>query len=155
MNIELDFSTYLSEYEQYEEFFLSLTESSLKFLKLNFSPILSVSFIDNDEIQTINKEYRQIDKPTDVISFAFLDNMSNKEEMLQSEDVVVLGEIYISIPKAIEQATQYSHSLHRELSFLFVHGLLHLLGYDHIEKEDEVIMFELQDKILEKEGITR
>lgn len=155
MNIELDFSTYLSEYEEYENIFQSLTKKVLEHLNLNISPIISLSFIDNDEIQAINREYRQIDRPTDVISFAFLDNVSNKLEILKSKDTVVLGEIYISIPKAREQAMQYSHSLHRELSFLFVHGLLHLLGYDHIEKEDEEVMFKLQDEILEKEGITR
>ncbi len=109
----------------------------------------SIIFVDADEIQNINKEYRGIDKVTDVISFAFEDN-----EKIKSK-IRVLGDIYICIPRMIEQAENYGHSLKRELSFLTVHGLLHLLGYDHMEKEDEKVMFDLQERILNEEGITR
>lgn len=110
----------------------------------------SIIFVDEKEIQKINKEYRKIDKVTDVISFAFEDNNS-----LQYNDIRVLGDIYICIPRMIEQAHDYGHSLKRELSFLTVHGLLHLLGYDHMKKEDEEIMFAKQELILDEEGITR
>lgn len=110
----------------------------------------SIIFVDEKEIQKINKEYRKIDKVTDVISFAFEDNNS-----LQYNDIRVLGDIYICIPRMIEQAHDYGHSVKRELSFLTVHGLLHLLGYDHMKKEDEEIMFAKQELILNEEGITR
>ena len=110
----------------------------------------SIIFVDESEIQKINKEYRGIDKITDVISFALEDN-----ETLVKSDIRVLGDIYICIPRALEQAKNYGHSIKRELSFLTVHGLLHLLGYDHMVKEDEEKMFALQELILNEEGITR
>lgn len=110
----------------------------------------SIIFVDESEIQNINKEYRGIDKITDVISFALEDN-----ESLVKSDIRVLGDIYICIPRALEQAKNYGHSIKRELSFLTVHGLLHLLGYDHMVKEDEEKMFALQELILNEEGITR
>lgn len=110
----------------------------------------SIIFVDEEEIQKINKEYRGIDKVTDVISFAFEDN-----ETLVYNNVRVLGDIYICIPRMLEQAGEYGHSVKRELSFLTVHGILHLLGYDHMKKEDEEIMFKLQELILNEEGITR
>ena len=112
--------------------------------------IFSIIFVSEEEIQTINKTYRQIDKVTDVISFAFEDNKD--DSMLENR---VLGDIYICIPRMISQAKEYGHSETRELSFLVVHGLLHLLGYDHMNKEDEEKMFGLQKEILDEEGITR
>ncbi len=112
--------------------------------------ILSIIFVDEKEIQTLNKEYRGIDRVTDVISFAFEDT-----ENILPEKVRVLGDIYICIPKMIEQARTYEHSEKRELSFLTVHGLLHLLGYDHMKKEDEEIMFPLQEEILSCIGILK
>ena len=125
-------------------------------LGLSFSPIISVSIVDNAYIHEINKTYRGIDRETDVISFAFLDGDKNKDKLLKSNSIVSLGDIYISLEKAQEQANSYGHSLNRELLFLFTHGLLHLLGYDHMKKEDEEIMFPLQDKILENiEGAER
>ena len=109
-----------------------------------------VIFVNLEEIQRINKEYRGIDKVTDVISFALEDRKDNI-----NMDMHILGDIYICIPKMIEQANAYGHSIKRELSFLTVHGLLHLLGYDHMTKEDEEKMFGLQELILNEEGITR
>lgn len=110
----------------------------------------SIVFVDETEIQKINKEYRGIDKVTDVISFALEDNAD-----VINNNLRILGDIYICIPKMLEQAQNYGHSIKRELSFLTIHGLLHLLGYDHIEKEDEEKMFALQELILNEEGITR
>ena len=95
------------------------------------------------QMDKINKEYRNIDKTTDVISFALED-----EKRENFTKIRLLGDIYISIDKAKEQAISYEHSLERELSFLAVHGLLHLLGYDHMTKEDEKIMFTKQKEIL-------
>ena len=111
---------------------------------------LSVIFVDNEEIKDINKNYRNIDKETDVISFALEDN---KEDIVGER---ILGDIFISIPKMKEQAIEYNHSEKRELSFLCCHGLLHLLGYDHVtSKEDEEKMFKLQDDILSSLNIER
>ena len=111
---------------------------------------LSVVFVDINEIRDINKTYRNIDKVTDVISFALEDN----DEEIIGERIV--GDIFISIPRMKEQARVYGHSEKRELSFLCCHGLLHLLGYDHVNnKEEERIMFDLQDEILSYLNIER
>ncbi|HEY8405246.1 MAG TPA: rRNA maturation RNase YbeY [Acholeplasma sp.] len=105
---------------------------------------MHIIFVDNASIQSINKTYRNIDKPTDVISFP------NDEE-----DDDSLGDIFISIEKAIEQASDYGHSFEREIGFLSVHGYLHLKGYDHHTKEEEKVMFTLQEEILKKANLTR
>ncbi len=110
----------------------------------------SIIFVDDKEIKRINKEYRGIDKVTDVISFA-LEDMSDNI----NNDIRILGDIYICIPRMLEQATYYGHSIKRELSFLTVHGMLHLLGYDHMKEEDEKVMFGLQELILNEAGIKR
>ena len=110
-----------------------------KLKKIYFNVII----VDNPYIHKINKEYRNTDRETDVISFALEDEKSEN-----FSNIRILGDIYISIDKAKEQANLYSHSLERELSFLAVHGLLHLLGYDHMNKEDEKIMFTKQKEIL-------
>lgn len=112
--------------------------------------IFSIIFVDLEEIHKLNKEYRNIDRPTDVISFALEDS-----EDFEVPGVRVLGDIYICIPRMQEQAISYGHSEKRELSFLTCHGLLHILGYDHMTKEDEAIMFKKQDEVLEECGITR
>ena len=109
--------------------------------------LFNIILIDNKEIKEINSKYRNIDRETDVITFA-LEDYEDKEKGMEFR---VLGDIYISVDKVYEQALEYGHSVKRELCFLFVHGLLHLLGYDHMTKEDEEIMFPLQEKILEGE----
>lgn len=112
--------------------------------------LFNIILVDNDYIHKLNKEYRGIDRVTDVISFALED--SQDEVKL---DFRVLGDIYISVDKAKDQAKEYGHSFLRELSFLTIHGLLHLLGYDHMSKEEEEIMFKKQDELLNEFGITR
>lgn len=112
--------------------------------------IANIIIVDNDKIRSINKEYRNIDKVTDVISFALED-----DDTFVTLPIRVLGDIYISINKAEDQAKEYGHSLKRELAFLTTHGMLHLLGYDHMKKEDEIVMFEKQDKILDDLDIRR
>ena len=146
--MELDFISQIPGYEEYEDIYLSLLERTFKHLKLKCDPILSVTFVDNEFIHKLNREYRNVDRATDVISFAFLDGEEDRDLTLNSKGPVSLGDIYISIDKAKAQAKEYGHPLRRELSFLFVHGLLHLLGYDHMTKEDEEVMFKLQDEIL-------
>jgi len=109
----------------------------------------SIVLVDNEKIHEINKQYRGVDRPTDVISFAFQDvddictNITN------------LGEIYISLDKVKSQALEYGHSKRRELGFLTVHGLLHLMGYDHMNSDDEKEMFDLQEEILKSYGLER
>ena len=151
--MELDFNSKFKEYENYENDYLELMETTLKMVGVKCDPIVSVTLVDNRYIHRINKKYRGIDRPTDVISFAFLDGGVSYDKILFNEGMVALGDIYISVEKAKEQAEEYHHSLKRELSFLFVHGLLHLLGYDHMEKEDEEKMFSLQEKILKERGL--
>ncbi len=110
----------------------------------------SIVFVGEEKIRDINKNYRHIDKVTDVISFAFEDNDKNRYN-----DMRFLGEIYICIPRMQEQALTYGHSEVRELAFLTVHGLLHLLGYDHMTKEEEEVMFGIQKKVLDEDEITK
>ncbi len=112
--------------------------------------VFNVIIVDNEEIHKINREYRGIDRPTDVISFALED-----DDTFVAMDQRILGDIYISIDKAKEQAIEYGHSLLRELCFLTIHGILHLLGYDHMEEQEEKVMFALQERILNDYGIKR
>lgn len=148
--MELDFVSLSKEFEKYESIYDSLFKKTISHLGIKCDPVVSVSIVDNEFIHKMNNDYRHIDRPTDVISFAFLDNEENKDKILSSPGIVILGDIYISYEKAISQAEEYHHSIEREFSFLFVHGLLHLLGYDHMKKEDEDVMFALQDEILGK-----
>ena len=112
--------------------------------------IFTIIFVTPEEIHELNKQYRRVDRVTDVISFALEDAHD-----VSLTDVRVLGDIYICIDRMKEQAIEYGHSETRELSFLTVHGLLHLLGYDHQTKEDEEVMFGLQRKILSDLNINR
>ena len=121
----------------------NICEITFKKLKVE-NPVYSITIVDNKKIQEINRDYRGKDASTDVISFAF-----EESDDITYEDIRFLGEIYISIDKAKAQAIEYGHNLKRELCFLTVHGLLHLLGYDHIEEEDRIVMRKLEEEILE------
>lgn len=110
----------------------------------------NIIIVDNEKIQMINREYRHVDRETDVISFAFEDNMD-----VCYKDFRLLGDIYISIDRCYSQALEYGHSREREICFLATHGILHLLGYDHIEKEDEEVMNSLQNELLDGYDIKR
>jgi len=122
----------------------------LAVLKMEVKGLFTITFIDDEQMHKMNKAYRGIDRTTDVLSFALNDKESTFEE-----EINILGDIFISIPKMIEQSKEYGHSEMRELSFLCIHGLLHLLGYDHMEKSAEEIMFNLQEEILNEAGITK
>lgn len=144
--MELDFVNQGPKFfDSYEKVFNDLYVKIFKHLKLEGEYIVDVTIVNNEEIHEINRDYRNVDRPTDVISFAFMDEESEKE---LKGGPISLGQIIISYEKAIEQAEEYGHSLTREMSFLFTHGCLHLLGYDHMKKEDEDVMFKLQDEIL-------
>lgn len=125
---------------------LNIAIKKLKLKDVEFNIIL----VDNEYIHKLNKEYRNIDRETDVISFALEDDNSFPEM-----ETKVLGDIYISIDKAKSQAEEYGHSFKREICFLAVHGFLHINGYDHMNKEDEEVMFGLQEEILNEAKITR
>lgn len=124
---------------------------------------VDLTFVDDEQIHELNKEYRGIDRPTDVLSFAM--NEETDEELqiiyeLDDEDELgnvpdVLGDIIISVPRAKLQSEEYGHSLERELGFLFVHGFLHLLGYDHQDEESEAFMMGKQEAVLAEVGLTR
>lgn len=120
---------------------------------------VSVSFVDNEEIRELNQKYRDKDSATDVLSFPLLEfedtdeDFSNEEEYVQEEQL--LGDIVISLERAKEQAAEYGHSFEREVAFLLVHGVLHLLGMDHENETDEKQMLEMQDHILSLLQIAR
>ncbi len=114
------------------------------------NPLLNIVIVDNKKIQEINKIYRNKDAVTDVISFAF-----EEVKDVDYDNVRFLGEIYISYERCVSQAAEYGHSIKREFCYLAVHGLLHLLGYDHIEEEDKKVMRALEEEILNEYDIKR
>lgn len=114
------------------------------------NPLFNIIIVDKEKIQQINRDYRNRDAVTDVISFAFEEVPDVKYDNLR-----FLGEIYICYDRCKEQALEYGHSIERELCYLSIHGLLHLLGYDHIKEEDKVIMRALEEEILSEYDITR
>jgi len=118
--------------------------------KLKVEGVFSVTLIGDDAMHEMNLKYRGIDRTTDVLSFA----LNDAKEDFECE-VNMLGDIFISIPKMKAQAVEYGHSEKRELAFLTIHGLLHLLGYDHMTPEDERVMFDLQKEVLNDSGITK
>ena len=136
-----------------EKIDFSEVDSVIKFAckHLNIeNPLLNIVIVDNEKIREINKEYRNKDAVTDVISFAF-----EEVKDVNYEDVRFLGEIYISYERCKEQAKDYGHSVRREFCYLAVHGLLHLLGYDHMTEEDKKVMRAREEEILNEYDITR
>lgn len=123
--------------------------------KIQENAEVSISFVKNDEIQEINKTYRDKDQPTDVISFALEDEFEGEVEIIGVELPRVLGDIIISVDMAKVQAEEYNHSFKRELGFLAVHGFLHLLGYDHMNEADEAKMKQRQEEVLGAYGLER
>ncbi len=148
-NIEI-FNTLDIEIEELKEI-RKLLDYACDYCKLK-NVSFNIIIVDDEKIHEINREYRGIDRPTDVISFALEDE---KDMVLDSSMGRVLGDIYISLDRCRAQALEYGHSFLRELAFLSIHGLLHLQGYDHMKKEDEEVMFKLQDEILDSYGIKR
>lgn len=113
--------------------------------------VFNIILVDNSYIHELNKNYRHIDRETDVITFA----LEDEKDMVTPDNKRVLGDIYISLDKARSQALEYGHSFLRELTFLAVHGFYHLLGYDHMTKEEEKVMFSKQEEVLHECHIER
>jgi metalloprotein, YbeY/UPF0054 family len=124
---------------------------------------VALTFTDNEGIHALNRDYRGIDRPTDVLSFAMMDEGTEELDIIfevESEDEAdpisgMLGDIVISVERAKEQSEEYGHSLEREIGFLFVHGFLHLMGYDHEDAESEAVMTSKQEAVLQQAGLTR
>lgn len=124
---------------------------------------VALTFVNNERIHELNRDYRGIDRPTDVLSFAMNEGGEEEPDIvyeIEEEEELsglpdMLGDIIISVERAREQAEEYGHSLERELGFLFVHGFLHLLGYDHEDKEAEAVMIAKQEDVLAQVGLTR
>ncbi len=130
--------------ESFAPLFHQIAESAEKILQIKETCEISVTFVRSRTIHTINRDYRGIDRPTDVISFAINDDPDLID--IGERD---LGDLFINIEYCKKQAKQYGHSFEREMGFLFTHGLLHCLGYDHMTEEEEKEMFGLQDQILD------
>jgi len=127
-------------------------KAALEYEKVSFVPEVSVTYTDNEGIRELNAAHRNIDRATDVLSFPLFEN----EELAEASDGDALGDIVISLEKAREQASEYGHSFEREVAFLTVHSMLHLLGYDHeISEADEKEMFFRQEEILKTMGLLR
>jgi probable rRNA maturation factor len=134
---------YNKEYDYLLDLYNKINQNIIKVLDLQDDYDVSVTLIDNKRIHEINREYRDVDRATDVISFA-----NDLELSFAIDEATDLGDIFISVEQALKQAEEYHHSVERELSFLYVHGILHCLGYDHLNKEDEEEMIALQEVIL-------
>ena len=148
--MELAFENQLSsEYDSLEEIYGGLMEVTFDHLQVKKNYEVDVSLVDEETIHQINRDYRNVDRVTDVISFAFEDDDSALSTINGDDIPRMLGEIFVCVPRALEQAKEIGNTPERELCFLFVHGLLHLLGYDHMTKEEEEVMFPLQEKILQ------
>lgn len=149
----------------YEKIIKDIVEAAISYVKCPYDVEVSVILTDNAEIQSVNREFRNIDRPTDVLSFPNVDfsvpeDFSNVEA--HSEDyfnlesgALLLGDIMISVEKVIAQAEEYGHSLERELAFLTAHSMLHLCGHDHMADEERMIMEAKQEEILQMKGYTR
>ncbi|MEN1934814.1 rRNA maturation RNase YbeY [Paenibacillus sp. 102] len=156
MSLLIDFFDETEEVkEEYLNMIRDLLEQAARIENVEDGTELSVTFVDNERIQEINRDYRDKDQPTDVISFAMEDMGEGEIEIVGVEMPRMLGDLIISIPRAKEQAEEYGHSFDRELGFLALHGFLHLLGYDHMTDEDEKEMFGKQKEILEAFGLGR
>lgn len=145
--------------EQYKELIKKVINAALSEQKFNDNCFVSVSVVDNDTIREINREHRDIDCATDVLSFPVLE-FDEKGDIIQDcgdvyDGKIILGDIVLSIERALEQSKDYGHSIEREIGFLVCHSVLHLLGYDHETESERIIMRKHEEKILENLGLTR
>lgn len=149
----------------YEEVADKVVNKVIEIENCPFEIEVNILLTGNGEIHEANKEFRDIDKPTDVLSFPMVDYKAPADFSLAAEnparylnpetDELLLGDIMLSVDKVYEQAEEYGHSLKREFAFLIAHSMLHLLGYDHIDDEERIVMEAKQEAVLEALGITR
>lgn len=161
MTIWIDNRTDNDVFEDYENVLKKIVVLCLKEEEYPENIELSISIVDNLEIQKLNKQFRNIDKPTDVLSFPMLefecglDDINVEDSINIDTNEIVLGDIIISIEKAIEQSKEFEHSIQRELAFLTAHSMFHIMGYDHKTVEDEEVMKQKQENVLLKAELTR
>lgn len=168
MTLEIQYETEKTIPVEYEPLITKVVNAALDYAECPYEVELNVTLTDNEEIHKINKEFRQIDRPTDVLSFPMLDYVTPgdftwlEEEEENLDDCfnpetgeLLLGDIVISVEKVIAQAEEYGHSVERELGFLVAHSMLHLFGYDHMEEDERVIMERKQEEILQLVQLSR
>lgn len=149
MTILIDNRTNEDLCEEFEQAINLVIVQALQYEAFTEPCEISISIVDNEEIQQINKQFRNMDKPTDVLSFPLLTFAENEVPDRNENDEILLGDIILSMERAKEQAEEYGHSLKREVAFLTAHSMLHLLGYDHMDKAEEIEMFQKQEDILQ------
>ena len=139
-----------------EEYMRKAFKATLEYEKIDFPCEVEALIVDEQTIQEMNRDYRNIDRVTDVLSFPLYENAEQAKEDALPQEAVLLGNMVICLPRAVEQAEEYGHSLQREICFLTVHSVLHLLGYDHeLGQREESEMFQKQRDILENMGVHR
>ncbi len=149
----------------YEEIADRVVEAALDYVKCPYECEVNILLTDNEGIQSVNKQMRQIDAPTDVLSFPMIDYETEADFSIVERDEasyfdaatgeLLLGDIMISLEKVVEQSQQYNHSIVREYAFLIAHSMLHLSGYDHMVEEERIRMEQMQEAILQSIGYTR
>lgn len=156
MRLDIDFIDETNEVSEVaEQLVADVLQFAARQENIEVGTELSVTFVDNARIQEINKEYRNKDAATDVLSFA-MEEMGEDELAVIGADIPrMLGDLIISIERTKEQAAEYGHSFERELGFLALHGFLHLLGFDHMTESDEKVMFTKQKELLDAYGLSR
>lgn len=167
MTINIDYETDIELQLDYQEIIKNVVEAAVDYEMCPYETEVNVLLVDNEAIKQINNEYREIDKPTDVLSFPMVEYAEPSDfESLDSDDEcfdcfnpdtgeLILGDIVISVEKVMEQAENYGHSQTRELAFLVAHSMMHLFGYDHMEEAEAKIMEQKQNEVLEQLGINR
>ena len=150
----------------YEKTITSVINEAIDYVKCPYECMVEVDIVYNDEIQALNKEFRDMDKPTDVLSFPLVDyQIPGNFDFLEESDEfmyfepesgeLMLGNIVLSYDKILGQAEEYSHGIEREMAFLVAHSMFHLFGYDHMEDEERIVMEKMQEDVLSNLNITR
>ena len=168
MTLDIQYETEKQLPVEYEALITKVVDAALDYAKCPYEVELNVTLTDNEEIDKINKEFREIDRPTDVLSFPMLDyetpgdfawleeDEENNDDCFNPESgELLLGDIVISVEKVLSQAEEYGHSPERELGFLVAHSMLHLFGYDHMEDDERIVMEQKQEEILQMVGLSR
>ena len=155
MTIEIEYEAEKKLDLPYEKIIRDVIEEAMDYEGCPYEAEVSVVLTDNPSIQEINRDYRQIDRPTDVLSFPMVDYERPADYFNPETGDVMLGDMIVSVDKVEEQAEKDGHSQARELAFLVAHSMLHLFGYDHMEEEERLVMERKQAEILERRGYRR